>query len=490
MSLQELQQTLQQLDRLGTLVKDRGYRQIWRFEHAGKAYYLKFYPRTKNVARFLRGSPAYREFTRLQWVERAEIKAPHPVAVLMGFRLGPQTGDAVILDAIEPSVPLDSYLNKLQLDGQRPADHRQLMLKMIGLVFQLGRAKLGHSDLNLGNFLLRDSELYLLDGYAVRRGGLRRKDVLQLGHSVARYADVRDLLRGWGSLTSHGVPPRTNPLSPRIWRKFLQRATGGNRYFGRIRVGDWNGVYFRQFKYPHRWASASQLRIDEPEWQQQWPRLLEQIENDSLPALKRSRSGDVFTAEVTLGGEPVPIIIKRPRRRYWYRYLNEIGRGSRARRAWFKAWNLVVRNIPTAWPLLLMEKRRFGYVTDSVLICQRVPGKDLGAVDLDAMSAGNRDNLFRRVGRTLRRIEQSGFSHFDAKSSNWMVLEDAKTGPRPVLVDVDGIRKRQWIALGLHRLLRSMRDHPQYTPADSLALCQGYAPFAKLARETNPPGAG
>jgi len=140
--------------------------------------------------------------------------------------------------------------------------------------------------------------------------------------------------------------------------------------------------------------------------------------------------------------------------------------------------------------LLLMEKRRFGYVTDSVLICQRVPGKDLGAVDLDAMSAGNRDNLFRRVGRTLRRIEQSGFSHFDAKSSNWMVLEDAKTGPRPVLVDVDGIRKRQWIALGLHRLLRSMRDHPQYTPADSLALCQGYAPFAKLARETNPPGAG
>jgi tRNA A-37 threonylcarbamoyl transferase component Bud32 len=106
------------------------------------------------------------------------------------------------------------------------------------------------------------------------------------------------------------------------------------------------------------------------------------------------------------------------------------------------------------------------------------------------MSAGNRETLFRRTGRTLRRIEQSGFSHFDAKSSNWMVLEDARTGPQPVLVDVDGIRKRQWIALGLHRLLRSMRDHPQYTPADSLALCQGYAPFAKLSREGNERGSG
>jgi hypothetical protein len=28
-----------------------------------------------------------------------------------------------------------------------------------------------------------------------------------------------------------------------------------------------------------------------------------------------------------------------------------------------------------------------------------------------------------------------------------------------------------------------MREHPQYTPADSLALCQGYAPFARLYRE-------
>jgi len=29
------------------------------------------------------------------------------------------------------------------------------------------------------------------------------------------------------------------------------------------------------------------------------------------------------------------------------------------------------------------------------------------------------------------------------------------------------------------RLLRAMKAHPQYTPADSLALCQGFAPFAR-----------
>jgi hypothetical protein len=47
------------------------------------------------------------------------------------------------------------------------------------------------------------------------------------------------------------------------------------------------------------------------------------------------------------------------------------------------------------------------------------------------------------------------------------------------LIDVDGIRFRRWAALGISRLLRSMKDHPQYTVADSLALCQGYAPFSK-----------
>jgi tRNA A-37 threonylcarbamoyl transferase component Bud32 len=309
---------------------------------------------------------------------------------------------------------------------------------------------------------------------------------MQLGHSATRYASTGDLIRGWDSLTAGGFPPKHNPLSPRIWRKFVERARGGNRYFGRIKNGEWSGVFFKQFKYPHRWADASRLEVDEKDWAREWPSLLQLVEGDGLEALKRSRSGDVLAADITLAGRPVSVIIKRPRRRYWYRYLNEIGRGSRARRAWFKAWNLIVRNIPTAWPLLLMEKRSFGYVTDAVFICERVPGKDLAVADLDAMDAADRDTLFRRAGRILRRIERAGYSHFDAKASNWIVRLDDKTGPQPVMVDVDGIRRRQWVALGIERLLRSMRDHTEYTPADSLSLCQGYAPFAKFVPEGTP----
>ena len=62
--------------------------------------------------------------------------------------------------------------------------------------------------------------------------------------------------------------------------------------------------------------------------------------------------------------------------------------------------------------------------------------------------------LFRRTGHVLRAIEKFGFSHFDAKASNWIVFADEKVGPTPVLIDVDGIRRRNWVALGVHRLLK------------------------------------
>jgi hypothetical protein len=127
-----------------------------------------------------------------------------------------------------------------------------------------------------------------------------------------------------------------------------------------------------------------------------------------------------------------------------------------------------------------MERRRLGYVVDAVIVFERVAGQTLDKVDLHAIPPGRRDMLFRRIGRVLRQIEWFGFSHFDAKASNWIVRSDAKRGESPVLIDIDGIRQRRWVALGIKRLLGSMQTHAQYTPADSLALCRGYAPWSRV----------
>jgi hypothetical protein len=160
-----------------------------------------------------------------------------------------------------------------------------------------------------------------------------------------------------------------------------------------------------------------------------------------------------------------------------------MGRGARPWRAWVKAWHLIARNLPTAWPLAVFETRHLGYVTDTVLITERLNGPTLWATNFDALAPDVRDTLFRRAGRVLRLLERYGFSHFDAKASNWMVRDDEAAGPSPFLIDVDGVRRRRWVALGIRRLLRSLQDRRQYTPEDSLSLCRGYAPYARLGWE-------
>jgi tRNA A-37 threonylcarbamoyl transferase component Bud32 len=481
-----LEQTLANLPRVGTLVKDRGYRQIWRFEHGGRGYYLKFYHRhgyRDRFRRFFRGSPAMTEFSKLQSLQKASIPSPRAVAVLMGFKLPNHTGDAVIIEAIEPATQLDFYFNDLELRGEPAPNHPEVAAKIRGLVNQLAKAGFGHEDLHLGNLLLCNGELFLLDGYAVRAGGFKLRHLLHLAHSVSRYATRRDFLRGWQELGPGGPLPLNNPVTTSLVESFISRTTGENRYFGKISLGDWRGSFFKHDKYPRRWSAASQLQIQQADWEKILADLLARIDADQLPVIKRSKSGDVLADSVMLGGRELQVIIKRPRRRYWYRYINEIGRGSRARRAWFKSWRMILRNFPTAWPLLLLEKRTFGYVTDSLIIYERVPGRTLTRVDLDALDRDRRDMLLRRAGRILRELERQGFAHFDAKPSNWIVREDDKLGPMPILIDVDGIRRRRWIMLGIRRLLKGMQENKSYAPADSYSLCKGYAPAAPLYRE-------
>jgi len=485
MSAAELEQTLRDLPRVGTLVKDRPYRQVWRFEVGGKGYYLKFYPRPGSWwKRRVRGNPAMREFVRLQWLQKGRVAAPRAVAVLSGFTVGKVKGDAVISEAIEPSVQLDRYFNEHELRGTRPADHLEIARQVREVVNALGQARLGHEDLHLGNFLKDDGgRVYLLDAYAVTSGGLKMRQILRLGHSVARYATRQDIRRGWDLLAPGSAMPRANDLSPGIWRKSAGRIGGGNRYFGRVRVGEWSGVCFKLWKYPHRFSPASRLEVSERDWEREWPILRSRIEGGLLEVLKSGRSGDVLAGDVTLAGRPVDVIVKRARRKKWYRYVNEIGRGSRSWRAWRKAWALLIRGIPTAWPLLVMERRVMGYVVDQVIVFERVPGRTLAVTNLELLGAGERDEMFRRCGRMLRRIDRVGLSHFDSKSSNWIVMPDEVRGATPILVDVDGVRFYRWDTFGIQRLLRSMREHREYTPADSLALCQGYSPFTRMEAE-------
>lgn len=245
----------------------------------------------------------------------------------------------------------------------------------------------------------------------------------------------------------------------------------------RTTIGSWKARFVPATK-PVAWSSASRLTITRQDWEREWTRLEQAIAGDTLEVLKRDRSGDVIATTISLAGWPVDVVLKRPREKsgigHWFRQ-------SKARRAWDKALTLRAISVPVEPPLALFER-----AGEAVAIYERVPGPTLEKVNLEEFDAGARRTLFLRCGRLLRRIESRRLAHTDAKSSNWIIFDDPKMGPRPVLIDAYGIRwLNPWLGLfGLHRLLRAMKNHTQYTPADSLAICQGFAPHAEFTVES------
>lgn len=464
---------------MGHLVAARPDQQIWRFDYSGRPYELLFYATSSGwLGKRLRRNPALNEFHRLQWLQKAGVPAPRAVAVLMGFNLAGHKGDALIRDAIEPSARLGDYLVEYDLVGEAAPAYRELVGQLLDLLESLGKGGLGHPALGPDSFLIRNERLHLANGEGIVKEGLKTADIVQLAHRFRPFAGMTDMLRGWKQFVGGRPPLHLIHREQAMYGGDASRIVGDEASVGRIKIGAWSGQFFRRASLPRRWSAVSRMQFTQADWQEAWPLLLDMMASDQFETLKHSRSGDVLAGDLVIGGKPIPIVIKRPRRKFWYRYINEIGRGMRARRAWNKAWQLVVRDVPTAWPLLIMEKRAWGYPTDALLVLERIPSADLESVDFRLIESDGRRTLFHRIGRMLRRLEETRLFLYDAKCSNWMVWDDPRRGPTPYVIDLDGIRRFRTPRGGIHRLLRSLKDRADFGPDEARALCLGYKPWA------------
>jgi hypothetical protein len=477
----ELEQALRDFDRIATRLRESKFRQLWSFEFNGKPYYLHFYRRRTGLSRFWTGESAIVQFIHLRALQGAGVSAARPVAHLSGFHIGELLGDAMIVEAIPSAIQLDRFCQDHYLRGVELTNHRKIAAQVVQIVEQIGRAKFRFSNLDLSHFLIDAGRtVYLHDVRGMRSGGWRMNDIYAFAHHAARFATRTDLLRGWNTLSPEYPFPKRNPVRQKLSTGLVRRSQQDDEDFGVLRADEWTGFFTKSSHYAQPWSVSSRLTIPQRDWESAWPILLAQLQSGQLTPIKLDTGGDVLGGEVVLAGRPVSIIVKRPRRKSFDRYLIDLFRPARAQRMWQKAWMLIALNLPCEWPMLLMQRKKMGYVTDAVVVFERVPGEQLFQADLDSIEPRQREMFFRRAGRTLRAIERNGLVHYDSKSVNWIVYQDPAHGATPVMIDVDGIRPLNfWLqGWGIQRLLRAMKLHPQYTPADSLALCQGYAPMA------------
>ena len=93
---------------------------------AGQSSYAHFFDAAPDPNLHYIRDPFY-----FQWLQKANIPAPRAAAYLAGFNLEGRRGGAVLLEAIEPSVTLDEFLNDRELRAEAVAEHRKLANQVI-----------------------------------------------------------------------------------------------------------------------------------------------------------------------------------------------------------------------------------------------------------------------------------------------------------------------------------------------------------------------
>jgi len=500
-------------DRLQLVKQGRG-RTIFRFEAAGKTYYVKDYGGSglcRRVRALLGGGPGRREWDALEAARAAGLDVPEAVALARG------PAERLVTAGV-PGEPLDEYLFSRYFEpragdppypGARPpelvavfrrrrvpnegtVDPKALAWRLADVVARLAEARLYLPDLHPGNILISGGagtwRLWLVDlAEAVRPAPADavRRHLVQLEHFFEPIASLVERMRCHHrviQLLGDGPDARqvalgTSAYRRRFYRRRDRRTRRESKYFRRVAAGDWRG-----------WATADRAGVLE--------RLLEAgpvVENIShyragdptasagTKIVKEGRTAGVW--RVALDAEKKDgesLFFKRHKR------ASGLGR-SRSAAAFRKGHALLVRGIATARPAGAVDRRRGLWLTDTLLATEPVDGEPLSDWLRAGPPATERRRMARRLAHLVRRMHEAGFSHRDLKAPNILVAPAHGPGAQPVLVDLDGLapvgrvsaRRR---AQNLMRLSVSLDEWGVARATDRLRFLRAYlAPAGCLA---------
>jgi len=462
-------------------------RTVYRCEAGGAAYFVKSFP-AQGLLRRLRArfglGPGRREWRALLAARAAGLDVPEPVALAHGDH------EILVTREIPGARRLDEYLFEQYFEaaaaddppypGARPPElvalyrcrrtppagtitPRALAAGLADLVARLAEADLYLPDLHPGNILISGGpeawRLSLVDLAEAERPAPPESTVehlVQLEHFFEPIASVAERLRCLDrvgqilgdTIEAALVTRATADYRREFYRHRDRRTRQESKYFARIKVaallpsqapqgnaltfgsrlsgglaGVWRG-----------WATA--------DWGDAINALLA---NGSLspdqPGATRlkppGRTADIWRLTLPDGRG---LVLKR-HKRAGRRRPGQALLGTRSRAAFRKGHALLARGIATARPAAAVDLRRRGAVKDTLLATEVATATvPLSEWLRQGPPARERRRLIRALAQMLRRMHDAGFSHRDLKAPNILVTHGGPCGPRPVLVDLDGVR--------------------------------------------------
>ena len=421
----------------------------------------------------------------------------------------------MISEGIEPSVPADKWHADRAISGN--TDIHAATIALAELVGRMHACGVLHRDLHCGNVLVRTVDpsasrfdgLVLMDLHRMlRRRKLSRRsraaNLAQLFHDrrlwttrsqrlrflrhYLRAAGAEGTLRGWTRL----IELFANRHTRRLYAQRDRRIFATNRYFARMSVAGMRTHVILASKRSLPGSETCEHTFTTEDWSKALADPDALFTGDDIKVIKDSASSYIVKRRLRVGLKDIDVYVKRPRRKRTVRWVTDLFRPSRSLRSFYLGHALLGRHIYTALPLAAMEKRRWGFLVDSILITEQVHGLHLNKflnryLDSEQTDSSHIEKrrlarqVLRKLGQLLRRLHEERFAHRDLKTSNLLVNWDNHPDhpPEVILVDLDGVnsvrrvtRRQQF--RGLMRLNVSLLECPVVNHAGRLRMLLGY----------------
>ncbi|HET6573639.1 MAG TPA: lipopolysaccharide kinase InaA family protein [Fimbriiglobus sp.] len=419
------------------VVKQNLQRTISRVRLPGGTVYVKLCrantPRSW-AREVLRPAKARLEFENALALRKLGIGAVEPLA--WGGEPGPLPGDSYLITrAQDAAIPFLDFLEA----SHPPAVRRAVAGGFARFLARLHDAGVAHPDPHPGNFLVELPKFVLTDLHAVRFGRpldwpATRANLTLLNRWFQVRASRADRLRFWrtyvGARTTLSAPDAdrmardletaTEVSNLRFWASRTARYRTDNRDSHRVRGPSASGYAVRDLP-----DELLYVWLADPDAPFAGARLL-----------KDSRTSTVAELTIDTPTGPRAVIYKRFNLKSPIGALKNLLRPSPALRSWVTGNSVRDRGMPTARPLAVFHRTRFGVPLTGYAVFDKVPDA-LGLPEAVAASRG-RPAVLRdwadRLGRLVRRMHDRQVSHRDLKAPNVLI-----SGGEPVLIDLVGV---------------------------------------------------
>jgi len=336
---------------------------------------------------------------------------------------------AIVTEKIEDALSGGELWNRMVT-----LEQKQELLRRIAVELSRQHASgVLQMDMHLGNFMVGDGVVYMLDPAQVhfQQGSLRRRAALQKLAILLSYLTLSEFQQSDSIAAAYaegrGWPWRRRDrllllrYCRRAKRKGVKKRLKGalrttSRTF-RLRSDRYTGVFTRQLA--------------------QGPETLQFCE--TMEALLRK--GDIlkdgrtcFVGRLWWNGQD--LVIKRYNHKGVWHSLRHTIKGSRASLNWLNAHRLRWAGISTPEPLAYVDEYRGPLLWRSYFITRFVRGTQIGVLyQDDRVQTARKQQIHRKVLGVLNEMAELGISHGDMKHTNLLC-----DGSDIVVIDLDAVR--------------------------------------------------